>query len=54
METSRSLSLQKWDCKDKGIMLQNTREGEGHADEGWFIDKHVMSNMCTAFSDFFF
>ena len=28
-----------------------TREGKSHADEGWFIDKHVVSKICTGFND---
>ena len=29
-------------------------EGEGHAEEGWVIDMHVVSTICTDFKDAFF
>ena len=31
------------------LAAKYTREGEGPADEGWFIDKDVVSNICTDF-----
>ena len=31
-----------------------TREGEGHANEGWFIDKDVVSKICKDFNDVLF
>ena len=34
----------------RDIAAKNTREGEGHADEGWVIDMHVVSTV-TDFND---
>ena len=31
------------------LAAKHTREGEGHADEGWFTDQDVVSNICTDF-----
>ena len=36
------------------LAAKYTREGKGHADEGWFIDKGVMSKRCTVFTDILF
>ena len=36
------------------LAAEYTREGEGHADEGWFIQKHVVSKICTALNDVLF
>ena len=37
-----------------GVAAEYTREGEGHADEGWCIDKEVVSKTCTVFDDVLF
>ena len=36
------------------IPAKYTHECEGHAEEGWFIDMHVVSTMCTDFKDALF
>ena len=32
-----------------GLAAKCTRDSEGHADEGWFFDKDVVSNIFTDF-----
>ena len=55
METFRFLSLLKWDHKDRGSWQPSaTREGEGHANERWQINKDVLSKVCTEFDDILF
>ena len=41
VKISKSLSLQKWDRKDRELAAKYTREGQGHANEGWFVEKDV-------------
>ena len=36
------------------LVAKYTREGEGLADEGWFIDKDVVSKTCTDFNNVLF
>ena len=36
------------------LAAKHTGEGEGHANEGWFIDKYVVLRICTDFNDVFF
>ena len=36
------------------LAAKYTREGEGHADEGWFIDNDVVSKICTDFNNVLF
>ena len=36
------------------LAAKYTREGEGLADEGWFIDKDVVSKICKDFNDVLF
>ena len=35
----------------RDIAPKYTREGEGHAEEGWVIDVQVVSTICTDFND---
>ena len=36
---------------EKDVAATNTREGEGHAEEGWIINLLVVSAMCTDFGE---
>ena len=38
----------------KEFAAKFTRKGEGHANKGWVIDKHVVSKTCTEFNDVLF
>ena len=49
----RFLSLRELDRKDRGWQ-PNTRESEGHADEGWQINKEVVLKFCADFADILF
>ena len=50
----RFLSLQKWDLKDRDSWQPHTREGEGHANEGWQIKSEVVSKVSTDFDNILF
>ena len=47
-ENSRYRSLRKVN------LLPNIHSMAMVTDEGWFIDKHVVSKICTEFNDVFF
>ena len=38
----------------RDIAAKFALEGQGHADEGWFIGKNVVSKICTDFNDVLF
>ena len=50
MESFRFLSLQE----QRGVAAKYTREAESHANEGWQIEKDVVSKICTDFDDILF
>ena len=40
--------------EQRQLAATDTREKEGHANEGWQIDKDVVSKVCTDFDDILF
>ena len=36
------------------LAAKYAREGKGHANEGWFVDKHSVPKFCTEFNDVLF
>ena len=36
------------------MAAKDTRDGEGHADEGWQINKEVVSKVCSGFGSILF